>query len=49
MKKGDIYRCEDCGLELQVITECKETEDDCGCQTPCTFSCCGIELTKKVV
>jgi hypothetical protein len=24
MKTGDIYVCEGCGLELQVVKECKE-------------------------
>jgi len=47
MKKGDIYVCPDCGLELQVVNECAEK---CGCHTttePCGFSCCGKELVKK--
>jgi len=53
MKKGDIFTCKDCGLELQVIKECDETEtsaDECCCSpqaNPCTFSCCGKELLRK--
>ena len=53
MKNGDIYVCEDCGLELQVVHECKEagtSAADCACHAsaePCTFSCCGKPLIKK--
>ncbi|MDZ7700483.1 MAG: hypothetical protein U5R49_27340 [Deltaproteobacteria bacterium] len=53
MKNGDIYVCEDCGLELQVVHECKEAGTsvaDCACHEsadPCTFSCCGKPLIKK--
>jgi hypothetical protein len=24
MKKGEVYVCGDCGIELEVIKECKE-------------------------
>ena len=53
MKKGDVYVCEECGLELQVTAECKEADtpaDECDCYTDasaCTFSCCGKDLLKK--
>jgi hypothetical protein len=53
MKKGDIYVCEDCGIELKVVKDCKEAGipvESCSCQTSdeaCTFSCCGKELVKK--
>jgi hypothetical protein len=53
MKNGEIYSCEDCGLELQVIKECKDSgkpAEECGCHPaagPCTFSCCGKDLVKK--
>lgn len=53
MKKGDIYVCQDCGIELQVVKDCKDAEtmaEVCGCKDssmPCTFSCCGKELVKK--
>ena len=53
MKKGEVYVCADCGIELQVIKECKEagtSSEDCACHAdgdPCTFSCCGKELQKK--
>ena len=53
MKEGDVYTCEECGLELQVVKECKDTEtsgDKHAC-TPgggtCSFSCCGKDLVKK--
>lgn len=53
MKVGDIFYCEDCGLELQVVKECSDTDtsaSECGCCTTedtCTFSCCGKDLVKK--
>ncbi len=53
MKKGEIYVCQDCGLELQVVKECKDVgkpADACACHTtagPCTFNCCGKELVRK--
>lgn len=49
LKKDQIYHCPDCGLELKVIKECKETSthkchaDDSGC----SFKCCGKSLKKK--
>ena len=53
MKNGDIYKCEDCGMEIQVIKECKDygtPADTCTCATAknlCTLSCCGKDLVKK--
>lgn len=53
MKNGEVYVCEDCGLELQVLKECKDAgtpAESCDCHTtadPCSMSCCGKELTKK--
>ncbi len=49
MKKGQVYMCEDCGLELTVTKECEECEDTieaCGC-APCKFICCGEPLALK--
>ncbi len=54
MKKGEVYTCPDCGIEVQVLRECEDPEK---C-TPgahkgsekapeCGFSCCGRELEKK--
>lgn len=53
MKKGEIYTCQDCDLELQVIKECTDVgkpQEECGCHVKaaaCTFSCCGKDLVKK--
>lgn len=54
MRKGEIYMCEECGLELQVVNECKDVGtpvDECGCHadetSACTFSCCGRDIVKK--
>jgi len=50
MKLGDVYVCEDCGLELKVVNECDECGTDaaeCGCEEPCVFECCGEELKLK--
>ena len=53
MKKGDIYYCKDCGLELQVVKECHDAGtavEECGCMdadATCKFTCCGSELKKK--
>jgi hypothetical protein len=40
-KKGERFRCEKCGMEVQVTT-------DCACNKPETvhFQCCGKELHK---
>ena len=49
MTKGQIYVCEGCGLELQVVKECKEAEtpaESCACG-PCTFVCCDGPLKLK--
>ncbi len=48
MKLGQTYVCEDCGLELKVVAECKECgAETCGCDEPCTFECCGEPLQLK--
>jgi hypothetical protein len=49
MKQGEVYTCKECGLELEVVKECKEAElpsEECRCE-PCSFVCCGQELVKK--
>ncbi len=49
MKKGDVYYCKDCGVEITITKECV----DCGKPTsscecgPCTFVCCDKELELK--
>jgi predicted SprT family Zn-dependent metalloprotease len=29
MKKGEVYVCSECGLELQVVKECKDSGTGC--------------------
>jgi hypothetical protein len=40
-KKGDRFRCEECGMEILVTA-------DCGCQDGehVQFECCGKDLTR---
>ncbi len=40
-KKGERYRCQKCGMELQVTADCR-------CDQPAMvhFHCCGQELQK---
>lgn len=48
MKKGQVYSCVNCGLELEVLLECTECGDhDTCCNDPCSFECCGMPLTLK--
>jgi hypothetical protein len=50
MKLGEVYVCEECGLELQVVKECDECgedEESCECVEHCNFSCCGEEMKLK--
>lgn len=53
MKKGEIYECKDCGLQVKVVAECKDVgkpASDCGCHEgggECHITCCGHDLTKK--
>ena len=52
MKKGEVYKCQSCGFEIEVKRAC-----DCGtndkCETHdethecCEFTCCGKPLVKK--
>jgi hypothetical protein len=47
MQLGQVYFCEGCGLELQVVKECDECGEEaaeCACEEHCTFSCCGEEM-----
>ena len=39
-KKGDQYRCEECGMRIQVTADCKSADDHAH------FECCGQEMTK---
>jgi hypothetical protein len=42
-RRGNTYRCEHCGMELQVTT-------DCACSDPemVRLECCGQQLTKDL-
>jgi hypothetical protein len=42
-RRGNTYKCEQCGMELQVTT-------DCACSDPemVRLECCGQELTKEL-
>ena len=49
MKLGQIYFCEECGLELEVVNECEEEcgdQEACECG-PCQFVCCDEPLKLK--
>jgi hypothetical protein len=46
MKAGEIYACADCGLEIQVLKSCADSEEGaCSCAEP--LSCCGEQLVLK--
>lgn len=50
MKLGEVYVCGECGLELQVVKECKdcgESAESCACSEHCDFSCCGEPMKLK--
>ena len=53
MRQGEIYVCGDCGLEIQVVKECKDLgkpADSCECHTPGeegVLVCCGKGLQKR--
>ena len=54
MKKGEVYACEECGLEIKIMKECKDAAkgaDECACgcdeDTCCKIECCGEPLIKK--
>ena len=46
MKEGDIYKCETCGLELQVTKTCAcSAGEEISCSVP--LQCCGKDMVKK--
>jgi hypothetical protein len=54
MKKGEVYYCGECGLELKVVKECKSAKkdaDSCVCcgedDICCDITCCGEPLSKR--
>ncbi len=49
MREGDVYVCEKCGLEIEVLEECnhedgEEAEETCHIEE---FRCCGEPLSLK--
>jgi hypothetical protein len=40
-KKGDRFRCKQCGMEIQLTADCR-----CEHEEHVHFECCGQELTK---
>ena len=49
MREGEIYCCEECGLEIQVLEECSHEEGEEGEETCAIqgFVCCGQPLSLK--
>jgi len=53
MKVGQIWMCDECGLELKVMKACTDEssgccdEDEDCCAEGCEFTCCGDPLTLK--
>src|SRR5450756_994830 len=46
MKAGEVYVCADCGLEIQVLKSCADSEEGaCSCSEP--LSCCGEPLALR--
>jgi hypothetical protein len=46
MKKGDLYVCKTCGLELQVSKACScGSGSEGACSVP--LQCCGKNMVKK--
>lgn len=39
-KTGDRFRCESCGMQIQVTADCKCEQDHAH------FQCCGQDMTK---
>jgi hypothetical protein len=48
MREGDVYVCDKCGLEIEIVEECnhddEEADDVCRIEE---FTCCGEPLTLK--
>jgi hypothetical protein len=45
MKKGDLFVCKSCGLELQVSKACTCGAGSASCTVP--LQCCGKDMIKK--
>jgi len=49
MKMGEVYMCEECGVELKVVAQCKNfgvAEENHDHDT-CNFVCCEKEMVVK--
>jgi hypothetical protein len=46
LQEGQVYECEDCGLQIEVVQgcTCDDEEGTCGCDEDCSFACCGEEM-----
>jgi hypothetical protein len=44
MRAGQVYVCEECGLELEVAKNCSEDGRLCVSCTRCTFVCCNKDM-----
>ncbi len=40
-RKGERFRCEECGMEIQVTTDCR-----CQNSEHAHFECCGQEMVR---
>ncbi|NLX05105.1 MAG: hypothetical protein GXY33_08175 [Phycisphaerae bacterium] len=54
MKRNEVYACEQCGMELQVLKECVDVgkpAEECTChaetQEKCEITCCGQGLVRR--
>jgi hypothetical protein len=52
MRKGQVYVCEGCGVELEVVKECcsEEAKEGCKCHVEggeCEMMCCERPLKLK--
>jgi len=46
MKKGDVFICDACGLEIEVVKECScGQEEEDACSRP--MECCGQTMRLK--
>ena len=41
-KRGERFRCDVCGMELEITADCKCRDDEAA-----HFECCGQELSKE--
>lgn len=49
MREGEVYYCEQCGLEIEVIEECEHEEGEEASEV-CTideFMCCGQPMVQR--